>query len=71
MYFLVFSVRVRADLSLNLVNSNINGFFFNGRAQRRPERTFVLFEKPQMSVYNTSWVDIPGETQKIAQVTTE
>ena len=42
----------------------------HGRAPKRQERTFVLLEKPQMSVYNTSWVDIPGEFQKIAQVTT-
>ena len=60
---LVFSVRVRADLSLNLANFNINGFF-NGRAQKRPDRTFVLLKICDLWVYNTPRVDIPGDTQK-------
>ena len=42
----------------------------HGRARKCLECTFVLLEKPQMSVYNTSWVDIPGEIKKIAQVAT-
>ena len=52
-------MRVRADLSLNLANFNING-----RAPKCPERTIVRLEKADFWVYNTPRVDVPGEFQK-------
>ena len=57
-------MRVRADLSLNLANFNINGFFFNGRAPKRPKRTFLRVEQADFWVYNTPRIDIPGDTKK-------
>ena len=63
-YVRVISVRVRADLSLNLANFNINGFFFNGRAPKCPGNTNALLKICDFWVYNTPRVDIPGEFQK-------
>ena len=42
----------------------------HGHARRWPGHRFVPLNEPELSVYNTPWVDIPGEFQKIAQVTT-
>ena len=56
-------MRVRADLSLNLANFNINGFFSTD--VHGNDWSILLFVlKADFWVYDTPRVDIPGEFQK-------